>query len=228
MFAAAQKYLLLMFFSWCLICAPGCRLFQRGQEPQQAVVPPGSLPNPLPVPPLARELVMDEVSDEIDDYLPILKEERIRNVDGILSEGWIETRPKIGSSIFAPWQRDSTPGFQKQYATLQTVRRFAKVRIIPTAENYLVDLRVYLELEDLQQPIGSPVVAIPLRNHTLRDIDFNERFEVPNSGWIPMGRDFSLEQRILQGIQGRFAEAARQSNVEGCEGEDCGPQQRPF
>lgn len=217
-----------MAFGWCLISFPGCRLFQRGQEPQQSIVAQGPLQNPLPVPPLARELVMDEISDEIDDYLPILKEERIRNVDGILSEGWIETRPKIGSSIFAPWQRDSTPGFQRQYATLQTVRRFAKVRVIPTAENYLVDLRVYQELEDLQQPIGSPVTGRPLRTSMLRDIDFNETFEVPNSGWIPMGRDFSLEQRILQGIQGRFFEAARQSNVDSCQGENCEPQSQPF
>lgn len=169
---------------------------------------------------------MDEISDAVDDYLPILIEERIRVVDGIMSEGWIETRPKIGGSIFEPWKRDSTRGFEKLHATLQSVRRFAKVRVIPTASNYLVDLRVYKELEDLPQPVGSTVSGRPLRIDNSLDIDRNELFEVPNKGWIPQGRDLSLEQEILANIQSRLYQAAQQANAEIDGGDGCGTGQR--
>ena len=190
----------------------GCRALQNeplGANVQQ--VPAGRPLNPLPVPMLDRELVMDEVSDEIDNYFPILTEQRIQNVNGVLSEGWIETRPKVGGSIFEPWKKDSTPGFEKWHATLQSVRRFAKVRVIPSAGNYLVDLRVYKELEDLNQPVGSTVSGRPLRSDNALDIDRNEIFEVRNRGWIPQGRDLSLEEVILRNIEARFLEAVRSS-----------------
>ncbi len=194
----------------------GCRLFKFRDAP---VAAPSPAPNPLPVPLLDRTLVMDEISDEIDDYLPILKEERIRLVDGIMSEGWIETRPKIGGSIFEPWKKDSTPGFERRLATLQTIRRFAKVRIIPTADSYLIDLRVYKELEDLSQPLGSSISSRPTRVDDTLDIDRIEIPVVENAGWIPLGRDFSLEQTILQNIRKRFEEALQQQN--GCDNGDC-------
>ena len=193
-----------------VVAFAGCRAFQ--EEPVGTNVPqvPAGKPlNPLPVPMLDRELVMDEVSDEIDNYFPILTEQRIQNVNGVLSEGWIETRPKVGGSIFEPWKKDSTPGFEKWHATLQSVRRFAKVRVIPSAGNYLVDLRVYKELEDLNQPVGSTVSGRPLRSDNALDIDRNEIFEIRNRGWIPQGRDLSLEEVILRNIEARFLEAVR-------------------
>lgn len=172
-------------------------------------VPAGQPLNPMPVPLLARELVMDEISDEIDNYFPILIEQRIREVNGVLSEGWIETRPKIGGTIFEPWKKDSTSGFERWHATLQSVRRFAKVRVIPGATNYLVDLRVYKELEDLAQPTGSSVSGRPVRIDNALDIDRNEIELAKSSGWIPQGRDFSLEREILKNIEARFQEAVR-------------------
>ncbi len=204
----------LVFLLATISCFGGCRLWQQknlaeADLPQETQVPAGRPLNPLPVPMLDRELVMDEISDAIDDYFAILTEQRIADVDGLLSEGWIETRPKVGGSIFEPWKRDSTPGFEKLHATLQSVRRFAKVRVIPTAENYLVDLRVYKELEDLSQPVGSTVSGRTIRSDNALDIDLEEIFEVSNRGWIPQGRDFSLEEVILRNIEARFLEAVR-------------------
>lgn len=175
----------LVFLLATISCFGGCRLWQQknlaeADLPQETQVPAGRPLNPLPVPMLDRELVMDEISDAIDDYFAILTEQRIADVDGLLSEGWIETRPKVGGSIFEPWKRDSTPGFEKLHATLQSVRRFAKVRVIPTAENYLVDLRVYKELEDLSQPVGSTVSGRTIRSDNALDIDLEEIFEVSN------------------------------------------------
>ncbi|MEM9413088.1 MAG: hypothetical protein AAGA30_18405, partial [Planctomycetota bacterium] len=189
-----------------LLGGTGCRYFRT-------VIPAGSVPhppipagqplNPLPVPRLDRELVMDEVSDAIDDYFPILTEQRIQNNDGILSEGWIETRPKIGGQLFEPWKKDSTRGFERLHATLQTIRRFAKIRVIPTESNYLVDLKVYKELEDLRQPVGSNVSGRPQRIDNALDMDRNELFNIRKEGWIPQGRDFGLENVILQNIEAR-------------------------
>ena len=199
------------------ITMTGCRFLHRPHAPQQLVQPDASVNNPLPLPRYDRMLVMDEVSDEIDNYLPILKEERPRLVDGLLSEGWIETRPTIGGQIFEPWKQDSRPGFEKWHSTFQTIRRFAKVRVIPTANNYLVDVRVYKELEDLQQPLNSTVSGRPLRFDNTLDNDLLEVFDVVNRGWIPLGRDYALEQRILQGITARFAEIQRQQQCDDCD-----------
>ena len=196
-----------------LLIAAGCRFIDRPLLSRQPIAEAVAVPNPLPLPLLDRMLVMDEVSDEIDNYLPILKEERPRLVDGLLSEGWIETRPTIGGQILEPWKQDSTPGFEKLHASLQTVRRFAKVRVIPTHSNYLVDLKVYKEVEDLQQPLNSTVSGRPLRFDNTLDREFLELFDVVNRGWIPLGRDYSLEQRMLQGITARFEEIARKQGV---------------
>ena len=212
------------FFSLVLLLSAfaGCRFINHPGLPQQTTTPNAVVPNPLPLPLLDRMLVMDEVSDEVDNFLPILKEERPRLIDGLLSEGWIETRPTIGSPIFEAWKRDSRPGFEKLHATLQTIRRFAKVRVIPTGENYLVDLKVYKELEDLQQPLNSTVSGRPLRFDNTLDKEFQELFDVVNRGWIPLGRDYALEQTMLQGISARFAEIARQQQSGDCRTGQCG------
>ena len=124
----------------------GCRRMSGGGWEPAADVAVDALPNPLPVPMVSREMVMDEVSDEIDDYFRILREQRLRLVDNILTEGWIDTEPRIGATVLEPWRRDSTPGFELKHASLQSVRRWAKVRIIPGDGRYLIDLMVFKEL----------------------------------------------------------------------------------
>ena len=191
------------------ICLTGCRALRYDdQTPNLGGQPPVS--NPLIVPMLDRWLVMDQVSDELDDYFKIYREERIRIMDGVMSEGWIETHPKIGGTIFEPWNKDSTRGFERLHSTLQTVRRFAKVRVIPSGNSYQIDVKVFKELEFLEQPVGSAINGRLLRNDSSLDVDrANPDVQNPDSQWIPMGRDFSLEQKILRNIQQRL-----QSKVE--------------
>ena len=155
-----------------------------------------------------RWYVMDQVSDEIDDYFKIYREERIRVLDGVMSEGWIETHPQIGGTLFEPWKLDSTPGFERIHSSLQTVRRFAKVRVIPTGNSYQLDVKVFKELEDLNQPLGSTISGQPRFDNAL-DVDRDEPWLArQDKSWIPMGRDFSLEQRILRNVQQRISPAA--------------------
>lgn len=160
--------------------------------------------NPIHVPLIDREMVMDQISDELDDYFRIYREERLRLVANVLTEGWIETHPKIGATVFEPWRKDSTNGFERLHATFQTVRRFAKVRVIPTEASYVIDVKVYKELEDRLAPERATVSGRSIRHNNALDSDFDDPFYTPpNQGWIPMGRDFSLEQRIVRNIQER-------------------------
>ena len=106
----------------------GCRTIQR-LENQGPLPTAQTTANPLIVPALDRWFVMDEISDEVDDYFRIKREERIRVVDGVMSEGWIETWPRMGSTLLEPWHHDSTRGYEKVHATLQTVRRLSLIHI---------------------------------------------------------------------------------------------------
>ena len=185
----------------------GCRRYHLDPNKPNLGGKP-EVPNPFIVPMLDRWLVMDQISDELDDYFRIYREERIRIIDSVMTEGWIETHPRIGSTLLEPWHKDSTPGFEKAHATLQTVRRFAKVRVIPTGNSYAVDVKVFKELEDLQQPIGSAVSGHAFRHDNALDVDrLNPWLATQRGGWIPMGRDISLEQLILRNIQNRLNEA---------------------
>jgi len=204
--SAAKANLFLICLTMAILPSLGCRSFRPLRAKSEKQI---ELVNPLPVPMVDRWLVMDQVSDELDNYFQIYREERIRQVNDVLTEGWIETHPKIGATILEPWHRDSTPGFERLHASLQTVRRFAKVRVIPTGNSYQIDVKVYKELEDLPEPKQSTVSGMVLRHDSTLDIDLPNqllapKYESANEGWIPMGRDFSLEQVILRNIQGRL------------------------
>jgi hypothetical protein len=190
-----------------IVGTSGCRMLRDFGALAEQPVPldQNQVSNPLAVPLVDRWLVMEQVSDEIDDYFKILRDERIAVYDGIMSEGRIETHPRIGGTLLEPWRKDSVRGFERLHATLQTVRRFAKVRVVPTGDHYQVDVKVFKELEDLPQPMGSGVSGKILRHDSTLDID-REGLSIssPNEGWIPMGRDVLLEQQILRNIQSRL------------------------
>ena len=186
-----------------LSCQAGCRLF-RYDEKSSNLMGHAPVQNPMVVPMVDRWIVMEQVSDEVDNYFKIYREERIRVLDGIMSEGWIETHPKIGSTLGEPWQKDSTRGFERLHATLQTVRRFAKIRVIPTGNAYQIDVKVFKELEDLNQPVGATTQGQLRFDNSLDRDSVAGVLPSPNEGWIPMGRDFSLEQEMLRNISSRL------------------------
>ena len=186
-----------------LLCLTSCaRLGTLWTEPATEAIQDTA--NPLAVPMADRDFVMDEISDVLDNYFRIAREQRPRLVDAILTEGSIDTHPRIGSTLLEPWHRDSQRGFEKLHATLQTVRRIAKVRVIPSQDQYWIDLKVYKELEDLAQPVGYSVGGRISRHDNSIDQDEPDALDPPNAGWIPMGRDFALEQAILRDLQQRI------------------------
>ena len=166
---------------------------------------PQTIENPLFVPAMDREYLWNQTVDAVDDYFRIEREERVRLIAGVLTEGRIDTFPLSGSTILEPWRRDSTRGYEKWHATLQAIRRQATVRVIPTEGGYLLDVAVQKELEDLDKPEHATAGGATLRydGTLVRQQGAPGRFSV-TLGWIPIGRDCSLEQRILADISERL------------------------
>jgi hypothetical protein len=172
--------------------------------------------------------------DAIDDYFRIEREDRVRLVAGVLTEGRIDTFPSTGSTIFEPWRTDSTPGYEKLHATLQSIRRKATVRVIPTEGGYLLDVVVQKELEDLDKPEHATAGGSTIRHDSglVRQQGAPGRFSV-TLGWIPIGRDVSLEQQILADISGRLGAHGAAGHLPAVEelmvpeGQAIGPELRP-
>jgi len=162
------------------------------------------LENPLFVPITDREFLWLQIVDTVDNYFKIKREERVRLVGDVLLEGRIETFPAVGSTMLEPWRKDSTHGFERLHATLQSVRRYAIVRVSPTDGGYLVDVAVHKELEDVERPEHSTVGHAAVRHDSSLVRNEQQPSDSPVTWrWIPVGRDASLEQRILSEILGR-------------------------
>jgi hypothetical protein len=184
----------------------GCRGLLRNAD-QNAFygAPPGPIENPLFVPPVDQEFMWNQLVDSVDDYFRIEREERVRLIGGILTEGRIDTIPRVGSTLLEPWHGDSTPGYEKLHATLQSIRRKATIRLIPTDGGSLIDVVVQKELEDLDKPEHATAGSATLRfdGTLVRREGTPGRYSV-TLGWIPIGRDCSLEQRLLADIRARL------------------------
>jgi hypothetical protein len=157
------------------------------------------------IPPLDREFLWNQTVDAVDDYFRIEREDRVRQIAGVLTEGRIDTFPTIGSTVFEPWRTDSTMGYEKLHATLQSIRRRATVRVIPVDGGYLLDVVVQKELEDLDKPEHATAGGATLRHDgtIVRQEGPPGRYSV-TLGWIPIGRDLTLEQRLLSDIAARL------------------------
>jgi hypothetical protein len=155
--------------------------------------PAGVLENPVYVPlgPPAYPAVFEKVLDVIDDYFEIAYANRY--------DGRIETHARIAPGIGQPWKPGSPDLYQRTLATFQTIRHRA-IALIQVADDggFFIDVKVFKELEDLPKPsIPRAGVATFQSSPTVE-----RQFEVIDAttfdaGWIPIGRDFKLEQVIL-------------------------------
>lgn len=185
------------------VALSGCHLGTPAGNPLAGGPPP--LENPLFVPAVDRELLWSQVVDTVDNYFKIQREDRVRQVGDALLEGRIDTFPQDGATVLEPWRKDSTPGFEKWHATFQSLRRRATVRVLPATGGYLVEVNVAKELEDLDRPEHAAVGRSVTPQDSLADAP-ETKFaagERVSLGWIPLGRDVSLEQRILAEIRAR-------------------------
>ena len=170
--------------------------------------------NPLTVQTSDPGYLWESIIDVLDDYFPIEREypvqsyryvndDRVESV--VRTEGQVETKPVIAAGIFQPWKKNSITFDQRIEATFQTVRRFATVRVVPEESGFAVHLAVYNELENLPQPMQSGASGTNLLfNDDLSQLESPTGASAPADGWIPLGRDFDLEQYMLRQIAWRL------------------------
>lgn len=174
-----------------------------GCAPIQPLCPPAVHPNPALIPISNQEFVWNRVVDVVDDYFEVDREEPVKLVGDVLTEGFLETRPQPGATYLEPWRDDSVGSFNRLQSTLQSIRRRAVVRVIPEQGGFLVEVTVFKELEDLPKPVHESA-----GDATFRYDNSIQRYRepvgevVPTVGWIPLGRDTALEQRILGQLLG--------------------------
>ena len=157
--------------------------------------------NPIFVENHDHEFLWTIVVDVIDTHFEIEREIPIRLHGNVLTEGHIETKPKIGSSLAEFWHADSV-GFAERFdCTTQTIRRRAEVHIVPETGGYTIDVRVFKELEDNPRPLRAAANASNLRFQDNAD-EFVDKIDVDpsSSGWFIIERDAALENRLLMEI----------------------------
>lgn len=182
----------------CLLLASGCSsgMFKRP-------CPPGGYPNPIQIPPCDRDLAWDHLVNIVDDYFEIEREDRVRLVGDVLTVGRIDTFPLVGATLLEPWSRDAANLYERTEGTLQTIRRRAVVQVVPNQAGYLVEVAVFKELEDLAQPENASTGVATLRYDTSSNMQHFGTLvgaQAISLGWIPQGRDYALEQKILGDI----------------------------
>jgi len=168
-------------------------------------------PNPILIPAGDPYAVWETVADVVDDYFRIEREEPTRLIGCTRTEGYLRTFPEIGATVLEPWRGDSVGAGERIESTLQSIRRRAEVRVIPATggeQGYWVDLAVFKELEDVVRPEYATAGAATLRyDNSLTRVVNPENQQQITAGWIPLGRDAALEQRMLAQLQWRFAGA---------------------
>ena len=164
--------------------------------------------NPMLLPVADAECAWETVVDVVDDYFNIEREEPVRIVGEILTEGRLDTYPKVAATILEPWHADSVGRQARIESTLQSIRRRAVVRVMPAEGGYWVDVAVFKELEDVRRPEHATAGAATLRyDGSLTRVVNPVGEQQINRGWIPQGRDTALEQRILGHLLARSGQA---------------------
>ncbi|MBP89240.1 MAG: hypothetical protein CMJ64_21410 [Planctomycetaceae bacterium] len=159
------------------------------------------------VPVSDHEFVWNQAVDAVDDYFQIEREERVQFIGGVITEGRIETVPRSGATVLEPWRQDSTRGFEKLHATLQSVRRRASVRLMPVTDGYSIEVAVFKELEDVDRAEHATVGAATLRHDGSLVRGASGITDTPVTlGWIAQGRDVTLEHQILADIRARLGQ----------------------
>ncbi|MDR1493265.1 MAG: hypothetical protein LBT05_11155 [Planctomycetaceae bacterium] len=155
--------------------------------------------NPMYIASNDADMVWDRVVDAVDDYFEIEREEPVRLYG---SEGRIDSYPRIAATYLEPWFSDSVTAEERLESTYQTIRRRATVRVVPENIGFSVFVSVYKELEDMPRPLGSNsgTASFTYRN-AINTINVETGGAPVSGGWISLGRDAALEQRILLKIR---------------------------
>jgi hypothetical protein len=193
---ATFKFLLLGLTT-CGLAQTGCSWSGQFHVPQVSRIfsPRPVAENPLKVPGSDFDAVWNKTVAVVDNYFDIASENRLSRT--------IVTQPKVGATLLEPWSGDSVTLTDRLESSLQTIRRFAIIKVDPAPTGgYLVKVEVRKELEDLVKPDRQAAGRAVFNN----DFPVNRVREIIGpvpvpAGWIPRGRDPNLEQAILAGVR---------------------------
>jgi hypothetical protein len=174
--------------------------------PSITLGPKTNLANPINVNTQDSEFLWNQIVDTVEDYFQIKSEQRPTRDNTQWFEGRLETFPQIGATYLEPWRKDALEGFQRWQSTLQTMRRTATIRVIPTNEGFSVGIEVIKELEDVDRSqFSSEGSAIARHDGTIVRTGANLAGQPITLGWIRQENDADLEQRLLREILGRVS-----------------------
>jgi hypothetical protein len=153
--------------------------------------------NPIFVEAYDHDFLWTVLVDVVDSHFEIEREMPVRLYNNILTEGRLDTKPKIGASITEFWHADSVGLSERIDSTFQTIRRRVEVHVIPETGGYLIDVKVYKELEDNKNPLKSNSSA-NLRFEDEVD-SFAKQIDVDlgSGNWFIVERDTAMENRLL-------------------------------
>ncbi len=178
----------------CLAVAGGCALWRNEKRP-----PP--LENPISVPFTNCDDLWNVIVDVVDDDFDIATEQRVRQAGDVLTVGRIDTAPQVGATLLEPRRGDAADKYQRLHGTLQSLRRRAVIQVIPAGDTFQIEALVYKELEDLSRPEFSTAGSATFRNDgSLVRVEEATGVLQPTLGWIPLGRDMIMEQKLLAKI----------------------------
>jgi len=184
--------------------------------------PPPAPNNSVVIPPIDAEVVWQQMVDTMDDFFKIQSEQRVVFANGIPAEGRIDTYPQTGATLLEPWRGDSVGFRERLESTLQSIRRSGSMRLIPDPSGWRVEAVVLKELENLPRPMRATAGGASFRNddslyrygtplptlgQQVGDQPRPVANPTPNLGWIPLGRDPLLEQKMLGKVLGRLGVA---------------------
>lgn len=155
-------------------------------------------PNPIIVENYHHEFLWSVLVDVIDTHFDIAREIPVRLYGNVLTEGHLETKPKIGASLVEFWHADSVGLKERFDCTAQTIRRRVEVLVVPESGGYSLEVKVFKELEDNPQPLQGAGYASHLRFRDHAD-EFQDSIgsEQEPAGWFIIERDTALENRLL-------------------------------
>ena len=189
--------LFVVFALLALLC--GCSSYRpfTGRELTWQMNAPNAK-NPIYVQASNHEFLWSVVVDVVDSHFEIANEEPVRLYDNVLTEGRIDTKPKIAPSLMEPWHANSVGLANRTVCTLQTIRQKALVRVVPVVGGFQIEVLVHEELEDLRAPIRSQTTNANLRYRSDTD-PLTDKIDIDMAakGWIMLGRDTKMEDRLL-------------------------------
>lgn len=186
----------------CLLCA-GCATAPPLDNPLLTGTQATAIENPvlvapgMPTAPVYQE-VFEKCIDILSDYFDLYPPNPFSGV--------IVSRPRIAPGYEQFWKPGNPDPRARLLATLQTIRQTATIRIMPGEHGgFFVHVEVDRELEDLPRPsqqlIGTPVFEESATVARPFDVVNQDVTTDLTSSWFKVGRDYALEQMILDRIR---------------------------